>query len=345
MNSAQREECYSLVKNAIGHGHVPSFEDFLYDNEGMQINYEELKQWYENIFELHYLKNLLKPDIIEIHIHAPNKICLYSLIGRSHCEIILNPQEFQLSLEVLALKNSQKWNYTHPFCSFTALYYDHALRFSLSHYITSAHQISKLFVRVSHKEFISLENFGLTSEQQSFCHELIHSKKNIIVSGATGSGKTTFLRTLINCVDKNEHLCILEDTHELYNHSDYATHFLQDENNKLRDFCAYALRISPDRIILGEIRSDEIIPFVLSMNNGHKGLMTSLHANSAEDALQRMALLFSLFSESKDISYEIILNLICKNVDTVIHLENKKIKSIINVLGSEGSHTYFENQL
>jgi Flp pilus assembly CpaF family ATPase len=99
----------------------------------------------------------------------------------------------------------------------------------------------------------------------------------------------------------------------------------------------------PDRIILGEMRSVEVTPFILSMNNGHKGLMSTIHSSSAKDSLARVALLFSLYSDNQNIDYTLIMKLICSNIDCVIHIEDKRVKEVIRVLGSNGEVPYFED--
>jgi Flp pilus assembly CpaF family ATPase len=100
--------------------------------------------------------------------------------------------------------------------------------------------------------------------------------------------------------------------------------------------------MSPDRLIVGEMRSNEVVPFMLAMNTGHKGLMSTIHANSGVDALLRIALLFSLYSENHEIDFSLITKLTCKNIDYVIHMENKIIKEICRVIGAEGETPFYE---
>ena len=153
------------------------------------------------------------------------------------------------------------------------------------------------------------------------------------------------MRSLINLIDHHEHLIVLEDTYEILNAHPGQTSLLANKeqaNKSLKDYCAYSLRMSPDRLIVGEMRSTEVVPFLLAMNTGHKGLMSTIHASSAVDALARISLLFSLFSEGSDISFSLVTKLVCKNVDYVIHMEHKKIIEICRVIGSEGETPFYE---
>ncbi|MEI8348463.1 MAG: ATPase, T2SS/T4P/T4SS family, partial [Pseudomonadota bacterium] len=147
---------------------------------------------------------------------------------------------------------------------------------------------------------------------------------------------TSLLTSLIHHLPESEHLVIIEDTHEIKTSRRFCTSFLAQEmaGFSLKDFCAYALRIRPDRIILGEMRSHEVVPFILAMNTGHRGLMSTIHADSAAQAVERVGLLFSLFA-GDNLPHQLAMQLICRNINYVIHLENKKIAEIVQVLGCE----------
>ena len=104
------------------------------------------------------------------------------------------------------------------------------------------------------------------------------------------------------------------------------------------------MRMRPQRLILGELRGREVIPFLLAMNTGHRGLLSTLHANSAVDAIERVATLFSLYS-SQEIPYQHLLKMITQNIDAVIFLERGEIKEAISVLGQEKGHIFYESLL
>jgi type IV secretion system protein VirB11 len=215
----------------------------------------------------------------------------------------------------------------------------------LSTFSTSPKKQSKIFIRNIQTKIFKPENFTLNTELITFLRSAILQKKNILISGATGSGKSSLLASLIQETPSEEHLIILEDTAEIPTENPRHTKMLASEKypeKNLKSYMAYAMRMRPDRIIIGEMRAKEVTPFILAMNTGHKGLMSSLHANSAVEAISRVALLFSLYSENPDLRYEQILKLVTQNIDYVIHLDKFQIQEVICVLGSEKDHCFYE---
>ncbi len=308
-----------------------------------------LEEWFNNIHHQRFLEDIINGEFIEIIFHSHQKYQVITLKSKATFENNnLSAEEFQNSLEVLALKQNVTWNFNDPFASFNVIFSNHCMRATLIHSSTSANGGSKLFLRKIQSDCPGLDLFELDEGPRKIIESLVADKKNVLISGGTGSGKTTFLRSLINLIGHEEHLVVLEDTYEILNHHPGQTSFLAVKNQagkSLKDYCAYTLRMSPDRIFVGEMRSTEVVPFILAMNTGHKGLMSTIHASSGVDALNRIALLFTLFSESADLSYALVMKLVCKNIDYVVHMENKKIKEICRVIGSEGETPYYERLL
>jgi len=344
---------YIHFLNKKGEVDFPDIFDFTYQSLNIETESPLLSEfqsfcseWFENIFNAHFLKDLiLNQDINEIIIHGSESVQIDqggSL--QNHTLNSISPDDYQLSLESIAYKKGIEWNYQNPFVSFFIDLFGFNFRMTVTHHSLTPSQTSKVFLRRIKKHRLSLQDFKVEGDLETFLKSSVENKKNIIISGATGSGKTTFMKTLLGEISPLEHLIILEDTHEIdlgnKNHSSLLAS--RGEGKSLKDYCAYALRMRPDRIILGELRSSEVVPFTLAMNTGHNGMLTSLHADSGVDALSRLALLFNLYSDVPNISYELILKIITKNIDYIIHMENKKIKEIIQVLGSEGSTPYIE---
>jgi type IV secretion system protein VirB11 len=125
----------------------------------------------------------------------------------------------------------------------------------------------------------------------------VKARKNILVSGGTSTGKTTFLNALIREIPAEERLILIEDTPELHLRHDNAVGLLAarsalgEARVSADDLLGASLRMRPDRIILGELRGEEAYAFLRAVNTGHPGSMTTVHADSAERAVEQIALL------------------------------------------------------
>ncbi len=125
----------------------------------------------------------------------------------------------------------------------------------------------------------------------------VRARKNILVSGGTSTGKTTFLNALIREIPAEERLIFIEDTPEIHLHHQNALGLLAARSElgeariDMNDLLAASLRMRPDRIILGELRGPEAYAFLRAINTGHPGSMTSVHADSAERAIEQIVLL------------------------------------------------------
>lgn len=188
--------------------------------------------------------------------------------------------------------------------------------------------------------------FGLTPDWLEFFRAMISAKLNIVVSGGTGVGKTTFLNLLINEISKNERVITIEDTLELSINLPNVVRLesgakaLQSKSNlSTRDLVKNTLRMRPDRIIIGETRGPELFDLLQAMNTGHEGSMTSVHANSGGECLSRMETLFLLAG------FEIPLIVVRKQMASAInfivqlgrdHAGQRVITEIIEICGMEG---------
>ncbi len=306
---------------------------------------DEVLDWLENIYQLKFLKEpLLNPELQELILHSPKIFQIQTKI-REYGQIEkLGEDDFQMALEIFAQRHHQSWNYARPFCSFQAKIFDRSFRVTLCHSCLTPAKNSKAFFRALRPQVFSLQDFGIEEQTASFFEESLKQKKNMLLVGPTGSGKTTFLHLLTKSICPSEHVIILEDTHELFDNDQSTTHLLAGDGKEksLEQYCAYALRMKPDRLIVGEIRSGEVVPFLLACNTGHKGLMASVHANSAADALTRLALLFQIYSPQKGLSFPEVLKLICQGIETIVYVESKRVVEIIQVLGSEGDTPYYK---
>ena len=141
-----------------------------------------------------------------------------------------------------------------------------------------------------------LVNFGAFSEEMAaYLQAAVATRSNVIVSGGTGSGKTTTLNALSSFIDDSERILTIEDTAELQLQQTHVGRMESRPANvegkgavSQRDCLKNALRMRPDRIIVGETRGEEVIDMLQAMNTGHDGSMTTIHANSARDAVSRL---------------------------------------------------------
>lgn len=147
----------------------------------------------------------------------------------------------------------------------------------------------------------TLLKFYQEKNWQAFIKEAVLLKKNILISGATSSGKTTFLNACVNLIPQSERLIILEDTFEIKaQHLNIvrlkALKQLGDTQHgiSMQDLVQASLRLRPDRIIMGEIRGKEVFDFVSACETGHNGALATIHANNPKVAFMRMAQLYKL---------------------------------------------------
>ncbi|MFW5887198.1 MAG: CpaF/VirB11 family protein [Bacteriovoracia bacterium] len=316
-----------------------------------ELKIEGLRKWFERITKLSFLERwIFSTSLDELIIHNQNHIQISEgLIQEDYSINEISSEDYEMSLMYLALSNNITWNYAKPFASFLVSFHDKELLFraTIVHKSLSPTNSSKLFLRAIRRKIYPRETFFLEHqiEHNLILDKMLKEKSNILISGSTASGKTTLLKSMISELSSKEHLVILEDTHEIMPPHNNTTNLIANDDldgRSLDEYCAYALRMKPDRILLGEIRSKEIIPFILAMNTGHKGLMATLHANSARDALQRAALLFCLYHSGGELSFSDVLKLICQNIDYVIHLSNRKVTEIIKVYGAEKENPLIE---
>jgi len=160
-----------------------------------------------------------------------------------------------------------------------------------------------------------------------FFKKAVLYKKNIVVSGATGSGKTTFMKSLVNHIPGDERLVTIEDARELFITQPNAVHLLyskggQSTSNVTAKSCMEAcLRMKPDRIILAELRGDESFYFIRNCASGHPGSITSCHAGSTTQTWDQLALMVKASAEGAGLEFAIIKRLLMMTIDILVHIK------------------------
>jgi len=173
----------------------------------------------------------------------------------------------------------------------------------------------------------------------------VRQRKSILISGGTGTGKTTLLKALAGVIPGSERLVSIEDAAELdLNHHNLVALESRHKNIEgngeisIRDLVKNALRMRPDRIIVGECRGPEALDMLTAMNTGHHGSMSTLHANSARDALSRLETL--VLMAEKGLPLSAIREQIASAINLVIQLKRtddgcRLIESMIELTGIE----------
>jgi pilus assembly protein CpaF len=180
----------------------------------------------------------------------------------------------------------------------------------------------------------------------SLLRAAIQSRLNVVVSGGTGSGKTTFLNILSSFIPDNERIITIEDAAELQLRQQHVVRLEARPSNiegkgevKIRDLVRNSLRMRPDRVIIGECRGGEALDMLQAMNTGHDGSLTTVHANTPRDALSRIETMVMM--AGFDLPIRAIREQISGAVDMIIQTArlrdgSRKIMSITEVVGMEG---------
>ena len=202
-------------------------------------------------------------------------------------------------------------------------------------------------IRKFAKEVITMNKLmewqSINSEVSGFLASLVAAGYNIFISGGTGSGKTTFLNALSQYIPKNERIITIEDNAELQIQNIKNLVRLEARNANvegtgevtIRDLIKSALRMRPDRIIVGEVRSAEAIDMLQALNTGHDGSLSTGHANSPKDMISRLETMVLM---GIDLPLPAIERQIASGLDIIVHLgrlrdKSRKVLEVTEVLG------------
>ena len=196
---------------------------------------------------------------------------------------------------------------------------------------------------ITMKKLIQLES--LTEDASQFLQALVRSSYNIFISGGTNSGKTTFLNALSQYIPKEERIITIEDSAELQIQSVENLVSLETRNANaegegavsISDLIKASLRMSPNRIIVGEVRGKECLDMLNAMNTGHDGSISTGHANSSTDMLKRME---TMVLQGADLPLPSIRNMIASAIEIMVHLgrtkdHKRRVLEIAEVMGIE----------
>ena len=191
-----------------------------------------------------------------------------------------------------------------------------------------------------------LDNGTLTVEMLELLKACVEGKLNILISGGTGAGKTTLLNVLSSNIPSSERIITIEDAAELQLKQDHVVRLETRPPNiegkgaiRQRQLVINALRMRPDRIIVGEVRGEEAIDMLQAMNTGHEGSLTTVHANSPRDALSRIETMVSM--ANLNLPDKAARSQIASAIHLVVQISRlpdgtRKITSISEITGMEG---------
>ena len=191
-----------------------------------------------------------------------------------------------------------------------------------------------------------LDNQTLNASMASLIAGCVAARLNILISGGTGSGKTTLLNAMASFIPADQRIITIEDAAELRLQQEHVVRLETRPPNaegegevKPRDLVKNALRMRPDRIIVGEVRSDEALDMLQAMNTGHEGSMTTIHANSPRDALARLETM--ILMAGTNLPDRAMREQISSALDLIIQVTRladgtRKITSIVEITGMEG---------
>jgi len=209
---------------------------------------------------------------------------------------------------------------------------------------------STLTIRRFGKRRLNVEDLisrgSLMPAMADFLRACVEARLNVVISGGTGSGKTTLLNVLSHFLPTHERIVTIEDAAELYLDQDHVVRMEARPPNvegrgeiRIRDLVRNALRMRPDRIVVGECRGGEALDMLQAMNTGHDGSLTTVHANTPRDCLSRIETM--VLMSGYDIPVRAIREQIVSAVDLVIQVArmrdgSRKVTSISEVVGMEG---------
>ena len=198
--------------------------------------------------------------------------------------------------------------------------------------------------RLAAEDLIS--NWSLTPQMLEVLRGCVKARLNILISGGTGAGKTTFLNVLSSYISNRERIVTIEDAAELLLNQQHVVRLETRPPNiegkgvvQQRQLVINALRMRPDRIIVGEVRGEETLDMLQAMNTGHDGSLTTIHANSPRDALSRLETMVAM--SNLNLPETAIRRQIAAALDVVVQMSRmsdgtRKIVSIAEITGMEG---------
>lgn len=305
-------------------------------------------------FLLRPLKAFLEdPEITEICVNRPGEIyCERKSVWERHETPVLDFAQCRSLGVAVANYSSNDISETHPILSAVL---PQGERIQVIFPPACERETISITIRKPSRRIITIADFeaqgffnyvrpitqGLTDEEQNllllldqkhylnFLIKAVEAKKVIVIAGETGSGKTTFMKGLMQHVPLHERIITIEDVPELFlpNHKNhvhlfYPSEATNDSTVNAQKLLKSTLRMKPDRIMLAELRGGETFDFINIAASGHGGSITSCHAGSCELTFERLALMLLQNEQGREIPFDVIKRLLYLVVDIVVHIHN-----------------------
>ncbi len=187
-----------------------------------------------------------------------------------------------------------------------------------------------------HEDDKKLQQYLVDKNYREFFKLAVLSRKNIVVSGATGSGKTTFMKGLVHEIPLHERLITIEDVRELFLPHENKVHLIYSKGGQgvstatPKDLLECCLRMKPDRILLAELRGDECLYYIRNAASGHPGSITSCHAGTPALAFEQLAIMIQDSPGGANLTFDVIKRLLTLTIDIVVQFKNEGGRRIIS---------------
>ena len=305
---------------------------------------EVQSDWFERYFHLQFLADYLTTsNLEELIVHSPQKLELIGPEGSTIVDAQLDEELWNWVACYQCLKHGKPFHLNWPFASLMIPFPRVQIRASFIHQATLPGRHHKGFFRILQKEFFTLRDFS-SSNLEFLFKDVANTKK---ISSSVVPPEVVrplcLKPSFHHAADKKNHIITIEDAHELQHSYPWVTSLLAREHEQysMEKYLSYAMRMRPERIVLGEIRSAEVVPLILALNSGHNGMLATVHANSAPDALYRLGTLLQTYNR-QSLPYEVAMALLCHNLDFIVHMERKEVVQVIQVLGHDEGRLIYD---
>jgi pilus assembly protein CpaF len=325
----------------------------VYEGAGLHLTKETrdqvLKMAFDEIVGFGPIQSLLDdPDVSEIMVNGPYKIYVEKKGKLTKTEITFDNNEHVMRvIEKIVIPLGRRIDAKHP--TVDARLPDGSRVNAVIPPV--AIDGPSITIRKFRKEKLKVEDLirydSLTQNMADFLQACVLTKLNIVISGGTGSGKTTLLNVLSSYIPETERIVTIEDAAELQLQQDHVVRMetqnpsaTDGEEVTIRDLVRNALRMRPDRIIVGECRGGEALDMLQAMNTGHDGSLTTVHANTPRDAASRLEVLVMM--AGMDLPIMVVRQQIASAVDLIVQVSRlrdgtRRLTAITEVAGMEGN--------